>query len=118
MLQHAQVHRAEELIAWAAGATKGMIGALAPVVIEHADAGDAAAVRIRDHALAELTLLVVTAARRAGLANPPIALHGGLIAPGGPLRERLAAALAGMRVLDRTVDAAMGAARLALDTLR
>ncbi|HSJ08871.1 MAG TPA: BadF/BadG/BcrA/BcrD ATPase family protein [Longimicrobiales bacterium] len=118
VLAHAQVHRAEELITWAAGADKGMVGALAPVVIEHADSGDAAAARIRDEALAELALLVHTAARRAGLASPAIALHGGLVAPGGPLRDRLAAALAGMRVLERPVDAAMGAARMAVDSLR
>jgi glucosamine kinase len=118
VLAHAQVHHAADLIAWAAGAGKGTVGALAPIVLAHADAGDAAATRIRDDALAELVLLVHTAARRAGLASPAVALHGGLVAPGGPLRARVVHALGGVRVLDRSVDAALGAARIALDSLR
>jgi N-acetylglucosamine kinase-like BadF-type ATPase len=112
-------HGPPDLVRFAATAAKADFAALAPLVIEHATAGDPAAVRIRDDALDALTELVVTAARRAQLAGPVIATAGGLAAPGSPLhaqlRERLLAALPAAQLLTTTVDAARGAARLAMN---
>lgn len=109
--------RPEDLIAWAARAAKADIAALAPVILERADGGDPAAIRIRERALGELVLLAATAVRRAALETPLIAPAGGLIGPDGALRpqlvERLTAAIRGCRILDRPVDGARGAARIA-----
>jgi glucosamine kinase len=107
-----------DLVRFVAGARKWQLAALAPHVIAAAAEGDAVALRLRDEAVRELVGLVVTAARRAGLAAPAVACAGALVAPGGPLhglvRGALAAALPGAAVLDRQVDAARGAALLAL----
>lgn len=108
----------EDLIRYAAAAAKADIGALAPVVLRCADGGDAAASRVLAAAVDALTELVVTAARRAALPQPRLAFAGGLIGVGGPLRDSLAAALRThfprSAVLDRPVDAARGAALLAI----
>ncbi|HEX6306754.1 MAG TPA: BadF/BadG/BcrA/BcrD ATPase family protein [Longimicrobiales bacterium] len=107
----------DDLIAWAASASKAQIAALAPTVLSCAGQGDAVAAAIRSHAVESIMLLAVTAARRAGLESPEIALMGGLIARNGPLRDAVADALRRTlprcTVIDRTVDAALGAARLA-----
>jgi N-acetylglucosamine kinase-like BadF-type ATPase len=109
---------ANDLIRFGAGATKAQVASLAPVVLEQAAAGDPAAAAIRDRAVAELARLARTAARQAGLQTPPCALAGGLIAPGGPLRDALAhtlaATLPGCTIRDAPVDAARGAAMLAM----
>lgn len=111
------VERPEDLIAWASHAAKADIAALAPVVLECADAGDDAALRIRERAVRELVLLTTTVVRRAALTQPLIAPAGGLIGPAGPLRphlvERLRAVISDCRILDHLVDGARGAARIA-----
>ena len=114
----AGVRSPDDLITWSAGATKAQIGALAPIVLQHADADDAART-IRADAVDALLLLTVTAARRADLREPAVALTGGLIARGrGPLRPEVRAAierdLPGARILERDIDAAIGAARICL----
>jgi glucosamine kinase len=113
-----QIDDPAALVAWAARAAKADIAALAPLVLQAADRGDAAAQRVRSHALRELTRLARTAARRARLRPPDVALSGGLIDPGGPLRAPLEALLQAhplrATILPRQVDAARGAARLAL----
>jgi N-acetylglucosamine kinase-like BadF-type ATPase len=109
---------AGDLIRFAAGATKGEIAALTPAVLQCCLAGDAAACSVRDAAVRALVEQVLAAVRRAGLAAPEVALAGGLLEPGGPLREpvmaalRLAAPAAVVR--EAPVDAARGAARMAL----
>jgi N-acetylglucosamine kinase-like BadF-type ATPase len=117
LLPAAGVTAAPELIAWSAAATKAQLAALAPAVLAAADRGDPAAVAIRDRAVSEIATCALTAARRTGVAAPPFALTGGLLAAGGPLRAGVSAAilsaLPGAVIVDGTVDAALGAARLA-----
>jgi N-acetylglucosamine kinase-like BadF-type ATPase len=118
LLSAAEIPDMEDLVRFTERAAKSAIGALAPAVIRCAAVGDPVAAAIRDSAVRELALLGATAARRAGLAEPRIALAGGLIAPGGVLRDALAAELRrllpGIAILDTPVDAARGAIRMAL----
>jgi N-acetylglucosamine kinase-like BadF-type ATPase len=108
----------DELIRFADRATKAAIAALAPRVLACAAGGDAAAAAIRDDAVAALVELVRTAVSRAGMETPVVALAGGLLEPGGGLRTDLEAALEaeqpGCRIRPQPVDAARGAAGLAL----
>lgn len=117
VLTHAGLRDLTDLIAWSADASKATIAALAPAVLDCADHGDAAASQLRARAVDDLVELTITACARTGLPAPAIALTGGLIGPGGPLRDSLIAALTarldGVRVLDRAIDAAAGAARIA-----
>jgi N-acetylglucosamine kinase-like BadF-type ATPase len=108
---------AGDLIGWAARATKAEIASLAPLALRAAERADRAALDVRDGAVAELVLLATTAARRAGLAQPRIALAGGLIEAGAPLRAAVAAALrvalSGVTLVERTIDGAHGAMLIA-----
>jgi N-acetylglucosamine kinase-like BadF-type ATPase len=109
--------QADALIAFVEAAAKHDIAALAPLVLQCAAAGDTAAVHIRDHAVSELVALVVSASQRAALPAPVVALAGGLLAPGGALRDQAGAAivtaLPAASLLSHTIDAARGAADLA-----
>lgn len=111
----------EELVGWTAAAGKFEIAALAPLVISLAESGDGAAAAIVETAIASLTSQVTALlSRLAPWRVPPgLALAGGLIAPGGPLHQRIVAALADQscRVLDSAVEAARGAGLLALSEL-
>jgi N-acetylglucosamine kinase-like BadF-type ATPase len=117
VLAHTRCEAPHDLIAWVAAARKAEIAALAPVVVDCARGGDASARDILDRAVQDLTKLAILAVARIGVTAPRIALTGGLIAPGGPLRADLrhavSAALPAARFLERPVDAAMGAAALA-----
>ncbi len=108
----------DDLVGWSSAAGKSAIAALAPLVIELADAGDGVAAAIVETAVAALLNQVAALLSRLGpwSAPPGLALAGGLIAPGGPLRDRVVAALADLecRVVERPVEAARGAALLAL----
>ncbi len=121
LLAQLQVGEPQALIAWAAGAGKTEIAALAPIVCELAAAGDSAAVAIVETAVASLQSHV--AALLAGLgpwsAPSTLALAGSLIAPGGPQRAPLLAAVAQYECAptEARVDAARGAARLVLTDL-
>jgi N-acetylglucosamine kinase-like BadF-type ATPase len=109
----------EGLIAWIAAAPKSAIAALAVPILETAAAGDPRAAAIRDRAAADLAAHV--RALHHALApwpdSPALAMVGGLIAPGGPLRDALADLIdrAGPNVKLRpdVVDGARGAAALA-----
>ncbi len=109
----------EGLVGWSAAASKGDVGALAPLVCVAANAGDIAAKSILDGAAHELATHVLALNARLGpWSEPPLlALAGGLVGPGGPLRERVIAAverlLVPVRPLERPVDAAAGAASIA-----
>ncbi len=109
----------ERLIGWTADAAKGDIAALAPLVCDAAAAGDIAAKSILTSAAHELASHVLALNARLGpWPEPPLlALTGRLLAPGGALREPVIAAverlLVPVRPLERAVDAAAGAARLA-----
>jgi len=108
-----------DLIAWAAAADKGAIGALAPLVMA---CDDDIASGIIDRAVGHLLHHVDTAGQTARIDQPVIALSGGIIAPGGPLHDRLVAALHRTQpystILDRNIDPAWGAARMALEVVR
>jgi glucosamine kinase len=119
ILQHSRVTAPEGLIAWIAAAPKSAIAALAVPILETAAEGDGPAAGIRDRA-AEALAAHVRALHRA-LApwneEPALAMVGGLISPGGPLRDTLAALLARqgppVRLRPDAVDGARGAAALA-----
>jgi glucosamine kinase len=119
VLAHAGVDAPESLVAWAAGASKREIAALAPAVASAAGAGDAVARRIVEEAAGELVAHVVALHHRLGpwKTAPGLALSGGLIAPGGPLRAAVVEALQvrgpECALAERQVDAARGAASLA-----
>ena len=107
----------DKLVRWTTAARKREIAALAPLVLQ---ADDEAARRVVTQAAAELAQQILTAAR---LLEPwtgtgvPLALSGGLIAPGRPFRDHLLAAIAAysddFRPLPQVVDGAHGAALLA-----
>jgi glucosamine kinase len=113
-----------DLIAWAADATPAALAGLAPIVAKVADGGDLRANSLLDIATEELALHARALARqlftdeRAAL---PIALTGGLIARGGPLRKRLTHrlkhAVPGAEVHQDDVVPARGAVRAALHFL-
>jgi glucosamine kinase len=111
-----------DLIPWIAAATKAEVAALVPVVLQCAKAGDAAAHSIFREAVSDLEAHIAALLHRTGpWASPPeLLLSGGLIGPGGTLREALVERLAGHPVVLRLdeVDGAVGAAKLALSSLR
>lgn len=96
------------------GLTRPDFAALARPVIALAHAGDVDALRLIDQAAADLALLAVTAARRLELADPPLALAGGLLGASAELRSRLADRLgAGWGPTTWVADPAQGALILA-----
>lgn len=92
LLQQTGVAAPPELVAWTAAAAKRDVAALAPTVMRAADAGDDAAARVVRKALDGLRELL-EAAIVAGKwsTSPPLALSGGLVLEGRPLREPVAA---------------------------
>lgn len=107
----------DAMIRWVDTASKGEVAALAPLVLTAAERGDAPARQLADEAARELAA-AADAVRRA-LAPwpepPSVAGVGGLIAPDGLLRHRLAAALQSIALHfdPREVVPARGAARRA-----
>jgi len=100
------------LIHWSTTATPAEVAALGPSVLECADAGDRIAANLRDAAVEALAQLALAAGGR----QLPVAMSGGLLAPGRPLRDRVTAALEsthGATVLRRAVDPCRGAPILA-----
>ncbi len=80
---------AQALVPWIARASKGDVGALAPTVLELADQGDPAAKAILGRGLEALAmhLAVVQRTWEPWGDRFPLALAGGLLEEGGPLRE-------------------------------
>jgi glucosamine kinase len=112
------------LIPWAAQATPGQFAQLAPVVFRVAAGGDLRANTLLSMAVEELVLHVRTLARRLFVderAAIPVALAGGLLSRGGPLRKRLEhrlkTAVPGAQLRHEDVDPARGAVRGALRLL-
>jgi glucosamine kinase len=121
VLTAAQVNEVNELIAWAAQATPAHFAALAPAVMSEADAGDVRANAILSMAVEELVLHVRALARELFTderAAVPVALTGGLLSRGAPLRKRLEqrmkSAIPGAQLHAGDVDPARGAVRGAL----
>lgn len=121
VLTATQVKAATELIPWAASATPADFATLAPIVLATADAGDLRANAIVSMAVEELVLHVRTLARRLfgdERAASPVALAGGMLTRGAPLRrrveQRLKTAVPGAQVRAEEVVPARGAVRGAL----
>ena len=121
VLTAAEVESVEALIPWAAGATPALLATLAPAVLQTAEAGDLRANSILSIAAEELMLHVRTLARQLFAderAAVPVALAGGLLKRGAPLRRRLEhrlkTAVAGAQVRAEDVVPARGAVRGAL----
>jgi len=108
----------EGLVAWVASAEPGAVAALAPLVCATAEAGDAEAQKILASASSALVRLTRSVLDRLGPweDRPELVLEGGMIRPGCSLRESAVAALSELpvSVRDEPVDAALGAARLAM----
>lgn len=111
----------EDLVAWAADATPSRLAALAPIVVQAADAGDLRANSLLDLATEELALHARALARRLFAderAAVSIALAGGLLSRGGVLRKRLSSrlkhAVPGAQLHADDVVPARGAVRAAL----
>jgi N-acetylglucosamine kinase-like BadF-type ATPase len=117
-----EVRSVSDLIPWAASASKAEVARLVPVVVECAAIGDEAARTIFAEAVSQLEAHVAALLRMSGpwSSRPGLLLSGGLIGPGGPLREALTQRLGSHAVELRPgdVDAAAGAAMLALSALR
>jgi N-acetylglucosamine kinase-like BadF-type ATPase len=115
------VNPPEDLIAWIATANKAEVAALVPIVCGQAEAGDEVAVTIVENAVEDLVAHVLTVVRRLGPwpGRPAVALAGGLIDEDGPLRQRVSVAIGGLlcQARDRVVDAARGAADLAVQSV-
>lgn len=102
-------------------APKSSVAALAPRVVDAANRGDEVASALVDEAvegLAEHLRVLVEAWQGSGpgAGVPPVALLGGLVVPGGPLRSRLLPRIRelGGEPSEAPPDGARGAAHLAL----
>jgi glucosamine kinase len=119
VLRHTRSATPDALIAWADRAEKADIAALAPLVLRAAD--DAVASAIVDTAADQLLAHVRALLSRLGPWDgpPALAFAGGALAPESYLRQKLLQRLDSRSValtpLDRPVDAAHGALRLAAD---
>ena len=108
-----------DVFEWSTEANKSGVAALAPGVLEEADGGDRAAVEIVGKAVAGLVQHARALARTLDLRGaPPVALVGGLVEPGGPMRRRVEAALleAGYRVVPGRISPVRGAVKIALES--
>lgn len=110
----------DELVRWAATASPSHIAALAPHVISAAAMGDPAAQRITEEAAAELVALVQVVEPMFPPGDPlAVAAAGGLLRAGSPLlaafKGRLEAAMPRVQLREVTVDAPLGALRLAAE---
>ncbi|HEU5184947.1 MAG TPA: BadF/BadG/BcrA/BcrD ATPase family protein [Gemmatimonadaceae bacterium] len=121
ILTAAQVDDVDGLVGWAATATPADLASLAPVVASTADTGDLRANSLLSMASEELVLHVRTLARRLfgdERASIPVALAGGLLSAGAPLRKRvehrLKTAVPGAQVRSEEVVPVRGAVRGAL----
>lgn len=120
VLRYADASGPAALIAWAEAADKSRIAALAPLVLQAAPHDDVATRILTDaaHHLADHVQTLHTRLEPWD-APPHLALAGGVLSPDAPLRNALLQELGhrGLQLtpLDRAVDAASGAARIAMD---
>ena len=112
----------EALVAWAATASKGDMGSLAPLVSQAASEGDPVAMKLLATAVSDLSDHLSAVLERAGAwpELPELVLWGGLLRDGGPLRDAMAEAVTAypVKLVAGEVDPAMGAAKMALAALR
>ena len=112
------VESVRQVFEWSERVTKAEVAALAPRVIEEANRGDEVACKISARAVEGLVQHAEALTRTVRIAEQPaIALVGGLIEPGGLLRDRVVLALksAGFRTMPDRVSPVRGAVRLALE---
>lgn len=121
VLTAAEVNEVSELIPWAANADREQIASLARVVFSVADSGDLRANALISLAVEELMLHVRSLAQQLfgdERAAVQVALAGGLMKKGTPLRKRLEhrlrAAVPGAQIKPGEIVAARGAVRGAL----
>lgn len=112
------------IITWASSASPADLATLAPAVLSAAEVGDLRANTVVTMAVEELALHVRALARALFVderAAIPVALHGGLLGKGRPMRKRLEQRLKtlvpGSVVRHQPVDAARGAIQMALRTI-
>ncbi len=107
-----------DLIKWMATARKADVASLVPLIFEVAEAGDQATTTVIEKAVDDLVGHVRTLIRRLEPwpATPEVALAGGLLKEGRPLRGRVIRAIEALpcQVRDRTPDGATGACSLAM----
>ncbi|MDH5589817.1 MAG: hypothetical protein OEZ37_07200, partial [Gemmatimonadota bacterium] len=119
ILAHLRFDEPDGLIQWSADASKGDIAALVPVVASAAEEGDALAQEILVRAAKNLQGHVLAILENLGpWEEPPgIALSGGLLQPGGPLRKLLLALLEEQHlpIVGQVPDPVRGAAQIALE---
>jgi glucosamine kinase len=108
----------DDVVTWRATASKGEVAALAPLVTAAAAAGDMIAREIQGKAVEDLERHVVAVLEKLGPWSkaPTVALAGGLLRPGGALRDPLIRSLSRqlLTVFGRDLDPALGAAKLGL----
>lgn len=121
VLTAAEANEAGDLIPWAAAASPAQLARLAPVVASVAGAGDLRANTLLTLAAEELVVHVRTLACLLfgdDRAACPVALGGGLLEPGRPLRkrveQRLRSAVPGAQLRTDAVRPVRGAVRSAL----
>ena len=121
ILEKLAVDRIEDLIAWVAIASKSDIASLAPLVCAQAEAGDEVASTIIENAVNHLVDHVLTVVKRLSPwpDRPMVALTGGLIGEDGLLRQKVLTSIQSLtcQVCDLVVDAARGAANLAVTSV-
>ena len=121
ILTAAELNDVTDLVAWAAASTPASLATLAPVVMSVADAGDLRANALLTMAVEELVIHARTLARQLFVderAAFPLALAGGLLSRGTPIRKRLEhrlkSAVAGAQLRSEEVVPARGAVKGAL----
>jgi len=117
LLTAARAGGMDDLITWAVNATASEISGLAATVLKVAEEGDRVAQGIVDYAARELCLMVETLLPRFPGADPVrVALAGGLLSPGHPLRMRVEQRLAEEPRFDliaEAIEPALGALHMA-----
>jgi N-acetylglucosamine kinase-like BadF-type ATPase len=102
------------------GSSRTLLGALAPIVLDAADAGDPAACEIMTKIGRVLGEYAAVAVRRVGLdtAAFPLVLAGGVFLHRSPiLRDEIARAVPGGRLIETEFEPVVGALLLAFDRL-
>jgi glucosamine kinase len=119
VLSHTQVATEEGLVRWAASASKGDIAALAPIVFAAAEKGSLSAFDVIEDAAAEIAMHAAALYDRLGPWDTPpaVALAGGLVEPGRPMREPVLREIEMLTIpvaiVEDRIDAARGAATIA-----
>lgn len=117
VLAHGPVRSFDELVRWSSSVEPGEVAALAPLVFQAAESGDAVAAAIVTRAAKDLAELAVSLVGHYGKSGPiPVALAGGNLSAGRGLRRPLTEALKTTPRLvlqDHPLEPALGALSLA-----